>query len=84
MASTTIERRLGHRLGQNPVERPYVAERNTSIDRPDGLLQLAQEFRARPVTLFDEASPANFLLEEIGKFFRKERARQDSNLRPPA
>jgi len=39
---------------------------------------------ARPVTFFDEASPANFLLKEIGEFFKKKRARQDSNLRPPA
>jgi hypothetical protein len=39
---------------------------------------------ARPVTFFDEASPANFLLEEIGEFFREWRARQGSNLRPPA
>jgi len=35
--------------------------------------ELAKFWRelARPVTLFDGASPANFLLEEIGKFFRK-------------
>jgi hypothetical protein len=39
---------------------------------------------ARPVTLFDLASPRDFLREEIGEFFRKKRARQDSNLRPPA
>ena len=39
---------------------------------------------ARPVILFDERSPANFLAGEIGEFFRKWRARQDSNLRPPA
>ena len=39
---------------------------------------------ARLITLFDECSPANFLADEIGEFFRKWRARQDSNLRPPA
>jgi hypothetical protein len=39
---------------------------------------------ARSVTFFDEASPANFLLEEIGELFSKWRARQGSNLRPPA
>jgi hypothetical protein len=39
---------------------------------------------ARPVTFFDEASPENFLAREIGEFFRKWRARQGSNLRPPA
>jgi hypothetical protein len=48
-----------------------------------GLAKFWREL-ARPVILFDEASPANFLLVEIGKFFRKKRARQDSNLRPPA
>ena len=48
--------------------------------------ELAKFWRelARPVTFFDEASPADFLLEEFGEFFRKKRARQDSNLRPPA
>ena len=40
--------------------------------------------RARRVILFDERSPADFLAGEIGEFFRKWRARQDSNLRPPA
>ena len=39
---------------------------------------------ARPVTFFDEDSPANFLVREIGELFRKWRARQVSNLRPPA
>ena len=39
---------------------------------------------ARPVILFDEPSPSILLVEEIGEFFRKWRARQDSNLRPPA
>jgi hypothetical protein len=39
---------------------------------------------ARLITLFDEASPANICASEIGTFFRKKRARQDSNLRPPA
>jgi hypothetical protein len=39
---------------------------------------------ARPVTFFDLCSPSDFQLERIGKFFRKDRARQDSNLRPPA
>jgi hypothetical protein len=35
---------------------------------------------ARPVILFDERSPENILANEIGEFFRKKRARQDSNL----
>ena len=39
---------------------------------------------ARLITLFDVCSPADFLADEIGEFFRKKRARQDSNLRPPA
>ena len=39
---------------------------------------------ARPVILFDERSPANILANEIGGLSRKWRARQDSNLRPPA
>ena len=39
---------------------------------------------ARPVIRFDERSPANLLAGQIGEFFRKWRARQDSNLRPPA
>ena len=39
---------------------------------------------ARPVTFFDEPSPSDFPSGEIGAFFRKWRARQDSNLRPPA
>ena len=39
---------------------------------------------ARLVTLFDLCSPSIFLRSEIGEFFRKKRARQDSNLRPPA
>ena len=39
---------------------------------------------ARPVILFDERSPADFLGGEVGEFSRKKRARQDSNLRPPA
>jgi hypothetical protein len=39
---------------------------------------------ARPVTFFDEHSPSIFSAREIGEFFRKWRARQGSNLRPPA
>ena len=39
---------------------------------------------ARPVTFFDLCSPSIFLRPKIGEFFRKKRARQDSNLRPPA
>ena len=39
---------------------------------------------ARPVTFFDLCSPLIFLGLKIGEFFRKWRARQDSNLRPPA
>jgi len=39
---------------------------------------------ARPVTLFDERSPGNILANEIGEFSREKRARQNSNLRPPA
>ena len=39
---------------------------------------------ARPVTLFDLCSSRNFLAGEMGGFFREKRARQDSNLRPPA
>ena len=37
---------------------------------------------ARPVILFDERSPANILAGEIGEFFRKWRARRDSNAGP--
>ena len=39
---------------------------------------------ARLITLFDERSPTIFLAGEISEFFRNWRARQDSNLRPPA
>jgi hypothetical protein len=39
---------------------------------------------ARPVTFFDLCSPLIFFGSEIGEFFRNWRARQDSNLRPPA
>jgi hypothetical protein len=39
---------------------------------------------ARLITLFDEASPANILAGEIGKFSRKWCARRDSNAGPPA
>jgi len=39
---------------------------------------------ARPVILFDERSPENIPANDIGEFFGKKRARQDSNLRPPA
>jgi hypothetical protein len=39
---------------------------------------------ARPVTFFDLCSPQDLLVGEIGELFRKKRARQDSNLRPPA
>ena len=51
--------------------------------RDRGIRALWREL-ARPVTFFDEASPEGFLKNEIGEFFRKKRARQDSNLRPPA
>ena len=39
---------------------------------------------ARPVTFFDLCSPSIFLSIEIGELFGVWRARQDSNLRPPA
>jgi hypothetical protein len=39
---------------------------------------------ATPVTFFDVHSPRNFLVIETGGFFRNSRARQGSNLRPPA
>ena len=39
---------------------------------------------ARLITLFDKHSPSIFLRPRIGEFFRKWRARQDSNLRPSA
>ena len=39
---------------------------------------------ARPVTFFDLCSPANFRESKIAEFFRKKRARQELNLRPPA
>jgi len=38
----------------------------------------------RPVPFFDEHSPANVELNEIGQFYGEWRARQGSNLRPPA
>ena len=56
--------------------------------RPDLVDRKLREFwreLARLITLFDEYSPADLLEGEIGKFFfGKKRARQDSNLRPPA
>jgi hypothetical protein len=39
---------------------------------------------ARLITFFDLCSPEDFLEGEISEFFGKKRARQDSNLRPPA
>jgi hypothetical protein len=36
------------------------------------------------ITFFDLCSPEDFAEGEIAGFFRKWRARQDSNLRPPA
>ena len=39
---------------------------------------------AGPITLFDLCSRQIFLEIETRKIFRKWRARQDSNLRPPA
>jgi hypothetical protein len=39
---------------------------------------------ARLITFFDLCSPSIFFGSKIGEFFRKKRARQDSNLRPPA
>ena len=39
---------------------------------------------ARPVTFFDLCSPLIFRGLKLGECFRKKRARQDSNLRPPA
>ena len=38
----------------------------------------------RLITLFDVCSPRIFFAIKIREFFRKWRARQDSNLRPPA
>jgi hypothetical protein len=38
----------------------------------------------RPVTFFDGPSPEDFSFARIREFFRKWRARQGSNLRPPA
>jgi len=59
------------------------------------LFGIAPEFRdremrelwrelARPVTFFDLCSPRDSLAGETCEFFREKRARQDSNLRPPA
>lgn len=39
---------------------------------------------AIPVTFFDLCSPRNFVAIETREFFRKWRARRDSNAGPPA
>jgi hypothetical protein len=56
------------------------------IVREIALRQMRQFWRelARPVTFFDLCSPRNFVPEEIGEIPKEKRARQDSNLRPPA
>jgi len=54
---------------------------------PENIDRKSREFwreLARLVTFFDLCSPYIFLGSEIGEFFREWRARQDSNLRPPA
>jgi len=56
------------------------------IVREIALREMRQFWRelARPVTFFDLCSPRNIVSGEVAEFFRKKRARQDSNLRPPA
>ena len=51
-----------------------------------GVLQIARLWRelARVITLFDLCSPTVFLVIETREFFRKWRARRDSNAGPPA
>ena len=62
----------------------------TNVPRKIAQEHVSQEFAelwrtlARLITLFDEHSPSIFSEREIGEFFRKWRARQDSNLRPSA
>ena len=51
-----------------------------------GRFEIAHYWRelARLIALFDLRSPQNILTIRTREFFRKWRARQDSNLRPPA
>jgi hypothetical protein len=53
---------------------------NTPEIRVLEMREMWREF-ARLITFFDLCSPSIFFGSRIGEFFRKKRARQDSNLR---
>ena len=69
-----------HGFGASPKS-PRCKMLSKAVD--DEIAQCGREL-ARLITLFDVCSPASILAIEIGEFFRNWRARQDSNLRPPA
>ena len=68
-----------HGVHASEIEMSRIARKIAKREFPELWRELA-----RPITLFDVHSPAHFLANGIGEFFVTRRARQGSNLRPPA
>jgi hypothetical protein len=79
-ANHTLQKRVAY-----PSEL-IAREHDQQIDRNAQRNSVCEMWRtfATPVTFFDLCSPRNFLAIEIREFFRKWRARRDSNAGPPA